>query len=77
MRTEIARHGRRAEDGRDGKDASRTRREHEAANQGTGFRNQVSVNSQEESPQENPAAFAACATERSESRPAEAEHERG
>jgi hypothetical protein len=42
-------HGRRAEDGRDGKDASRTRREHEAANQGTGFRNQVSVNSQEES----------------------------
>jgi hypothetical protein len=27
QRTEIARHGRRAEDGRDGKDASRTRRE--------------------------------------------------
>ncbi len=53
-RTEIARHGRRAEDGRDGKDASRTRYGHEAANQGTGFRNQVSVNSQEESPTRKP-----------------------
>lgn len=43
-------HGRRAEDGRDGMDASRTRYGHEAANQGTGFRNQVSVNSQKETP---------------------------
>ena len=77
MRTELARHGRRAEDGRDGKDASRIRREHEAGNQGTGFRSQTSVDSQGSLQQERVAAFAACPTERSESRPAKAEHERG
>ena len=46
----MARHGRRAKDGRDGKEASRIRYGHEAANHVTGFRNQVSVDSQAESP---------------------------
>ena len=77
MRTEIARHGRRAEDGRDGKDASRIRREHEAGNIERRYRSNSLQSDDRFSNANEVAAFAACPTERSESRPAKAEHERG